>query len=98
MFKRKDDLSGIVINQGERLVILGKENYSLKVKIDRLNRKCLKLQGKVDDVTDERIQDLKTIIGHLTRNDYGNPNAKIGIAIEFIENKIKELDNAANID
>ncbi len=98
MFKRKDDLSEIVINQGERLLKFEKENDELKIKNDNLNRQCLKLQGKVDDLTDEMIQDLKTIIGHLTRNDYGNPNAKIGIIIEFAENKIKELDNAVNID
>ena len=94
MFKRKEDLSAIVKNQGERLVKLEDENETLKIRNDYANRKCIKLQSKID----ERIEDLNTIANHLTRNDYGNPRAKIAIALEFIENKIKELDNATNID
>lgn len=88
----------IIKNQGERLVKLEKENDTLKIKNDYTNRKCLDLQGKLDDSIDERIEDLKTIANHLTRNDYGNPKAKIAIALELIEEKIKELDNATNID
>jgi hypothetical protein len=87
MFNRTAE---IIANQGERLMKLEGKNYNL-------NRRCLILQGQVDDSIDERINDLKTIASHLTRNDYGNPRAKIAIALEYIEDKIKELDNAENI-
>jgi hypothetical protein len=98
MLKRKENLSTIIANQGERLVKIESENDELKIKYDYANRQCLKLQGQVDDSIDERIQDLKTIASHLTRNDYGNPRAKIAIALEFIENKLKELDNEGTTD
>ena len=93
MFRRKEDLSAVVATQGERLVKIEAENDELKIKNEYANRKCLDLQGQVDDLTDERIEELKTIASHLTRNDYGNPRAKIAIALEFIENKLKELSN-----
>ncbi len=88
----------IIENQGEKLMKLDKENEILRIKNENKSRKCLELQGQLDDSIDERIEDLKTIASHLTRNDYGNPRAKIAIALEFIENKLKELDNATNID
>lgn len=81
----------IIANQGERLMKLEGENYNL-------NRRCLILQGQIDDCKEERTHDLKMIAQHLTRNDYGNPRAKIAISLEYIENKLKELDNADNID
>ena len=89
----KNTLAKMVENQGERLINLEKENRNLKIEKAGLNRKCLDLQGQVDDCIDERIQDLKAIISHLTRNDYNNPRAKIAIALEYAEDKLKELSN-----
>ena len=88
----------IIKNQGERLMKLEDEKQTLKDGNLYLNKKCLDLQGQLDDSIDERIEDLKTVANHLTRNDYNNPRAKIAIALEFVEAKIKELDNATNID
>jgi hypothetical protein len=95
--KRKD-LSDIVTKQGERLVKLESEVETLKIKNEYANRKCLDLQGKLDDSIDERIEDLRKVVSHLTRNDYNNPRAKIAIALEFVEDKINELENADDIN
>ena len=88
----------LIKNQGEKIMKLEKENGVLEIKNDGLNRQCLKLQGQVDDSINERIEDLMTVRDHLTRNDYNNPRAKIAIALEFVEDKIKELENANDIN
>lgn len=89
----KRTLAKIIERQGERLVKLENERDDLRERSLYTNKKCLNLQGQLDDSIDERLEDLKTIESHLTRNDYGNPQAKIAIALEFVEAKIKELSN-----
>lgn len=90
MFRRT---ATIIKNQGERIMKLEDEKEMYRNGNINLNRRCLDLQGQLDDSIDERIEDLKTVASHLTRNDYNNPRAKIAIALEFIEDKIKELSN-----
>ena len=83
----KSTLAKIVEKQGERLVKLENERDELRDRSIYTNKRCLNLQGQLDDSIDERLNDLKTIASHLTRNDYGNPKAKIAIALEYIEAK-----------
>ena len=98
MFKRSEDLSAVVKNQGERLVKLEKENEDLTVKNYKLNKEKLDLIGDIDDMQEDILYILTKIENTLTCNSYGKPEVKIEKALETIRRyegliKKEELDN-----